>query len=75
MGEILEEKGFVVHDDGTIIRSKRCPKCGRSLLSEGEYCEFCGAKIVKSDPSPYNMWIVLLIIVVVLSILAFIITI
>jgi len=75
MGEITGKKDFVVNENGEIVRDRKCPQCGRILLSEGNYCEHCGAKIVKSDPSPYNMWIVLLIIVVVLSILAFIITI
>lgn len=45
MGEITRNKGFVVNENGEIVRNRKCPKCGRSLFSEGGYCEYCGAKI------------------------------
>lgn len=51
MGETTRNKGFAVNENGEIVRGRRCPKCGRSLFSEGEYCEYCGARIVNITSS------------------------
>ena len=56
MGEIRGDKGFVVNEDGTIVRNKKCPKCGKNLLSEGEYCEYCGTKL-DSSKKQNSKWI------------------
>ena len=48
MGEIRYDKGYVVNEDGTIVRNRECPKCGKKLFSEGEYCEHCGIKLDSS---------------------------
>lgn len=41
----MGKKEFVIKDDGTIFRGRECPKCGKLLLSDGLYCEYCGEKI------------------------------
>lgn len=45
MGDFIGNKGYVVNENGEIIRNRKCPKCGRTLFSEGDYCEYCGAKV------------------------------
>lgn len=45
MGENIKENKYAIKDDGTIVRSRKCPKCGKELFSEGKYCEHCGSKI------------------------------
>ena len=45
MGGNINEKNYTIKDDGTITRSRKCPKCGKELFSEGEYCEFCGSEL------------------------------
>jgi hypothetical protein len=41
----IDDKDFKIQDDGTIVRGRKCPKCGKELLSDGLFCEYCGAKI------------------------------
>ena len=41
----IDDKDFKIQDDGTIVRGRECPKCGKLLLSDGLFCEYCGAKI------------------------------
>lgn len=45
MGESIGNNKYTIKDDGTIVRGRKCPKCGRELISEGDYCEYCGKKI------------------------------
>lgn len=45
MGEIKYNKGFVINENGEIVRNRKCPRCGWNLFSESDYCEYCGAKI------------------------------
>lgn len=45
MGGTIGGQKFSITDDGTIVRGRICPNCGKELISEGEYCEYCGAKI------------------------------
>ena len=54
MGEIIKNKdfgSFTIKEDGTIVRSHICPKCGKESYSGNERCEYCGAKIVSNTPS------------------------
>lgn len=74
MGELTDvKKKFTIRDDGTIVRGKKCPNCGMELLSEGTYCEYCGAKIIKDMPSNNGnfiplfvdiMWVVFLLVAI-----------
>lgn len=50
MGGSTDGQKFSITDDGTIVRGRKCPNCGKELISEGAYCEYCGAKI-KGTPS------------------------
>ena len=57
MGEITENQGFSVKDDGTIVRRRsarrrECPQCGKIPLTNGDYCRFCGHKF--SEDSVIN---------------------
>ena len=45
MGEVIENIGYAVKEDGTIIRNRECPECGQKIPSHSEFCLFCGAKI------------------------------
>jgi hypothetical protein len=51
MGENIENNGFKIKDDGTIIRGRKCPKCGKESYAEGDYCEHCGARMVINTSS------------------------
>ena len=68
MGEYIENENFIVKEDGTIVRGKKCPKCGRVRFSEGDRCEYCRAKNngdVDSLPKKQNksvFWVVLMVI-------------
>lgn len=45
MGGTINDTKFTIKDDGTIVRGRKCPKCGRELISDGDYCEYCGTRI------------------------------
>lgn len=49
MGEIDDTKSFAVNGDGTIVRYRTCSHCGKQSTSSGEYCEFCGKKLPKTN--------------------------
>lgn len=68
MGENFDNKDFKIKDDGTIVRGRECPKCGKELYSEGEYCEYCGARIVRNTPSEneiHDWWKWLLLVLMI----------
>ena len=59
MGYDFENKDFKIKDDGTIVRGRKCPRCGKVLYSEGEFCEYCGARIAgntSSENKSNNWW-------------------
>lgn len=66
MGEIRGNKGFAINEDGTIVRNKKCPTCGRTLFSEGGYCEHCGTKLNSGTGKKHSSWLLILVIVGVL---------
>lgn len=76
MGESIGNNKYTIKDDGTIVRGRKCPKCGRELISEGDYCEYCGAKIKgetstsssKKGCSKAVLWLFLAAIVIVAAI-------
>lgn len=49
MGEIVENQNYSIKEDGTIVRNRVCPHCGKESSSTGEYCEHCGRKLPKSN--------------------------
>lgn len=67
MGEIKGKKGFVVNENGEIVRNRKCPKCGRSLVSEGDYCEYCGAKIIGGRGHAI-VWVCVAVVIVVAAV-------
>lgn len=67
MQEISRNKGFVVNENGEIIRNRKCPKCGRSLFSEGGYCEYCGAKINGGEGHTV-VWVCVEVVVVIVAV-------
>jgi len=68
MGETTQNKGFVVNENGEIVRNRMCSHCGKALFSDGDYCEYCGAKIVEDVPSQNKRekatWYEILIVVI-----------
>lgn len=58
MGGNIDAKKYTIKDDGTIVRGKKCPKCGKESCSEGTYCEYCGAKLGGNTPAEHtsNNW-------------------
>lgn len=72
MGGNIDDKKFTIKDDGTIVRGKKCPKCGKELISEGDYCEYCGAKIKgttsKKGCGKAVLWLFLVAIMIVAAI-------
>ena len=42
---MIDNKGFDVNTDGTIIRNEKCPNCGKEVYSKGDFCEHCGHKL------------------------------
>ena len=73
MGGNINEKNYTIKDDGTITRSRKCPKCGKELFSEGEYCEFCGSKLnLKESTKKKKIWIWILAVLWVISCFLFV---
>lgn len=72
MGEIKGNKGFFVNENGEIVRNRKCPQCGRRLFSEGEYCEYCGAK-VNGVRSHTVVWVCAAVVVIAAVVLGFLI--
>lgn len=69
MGNIKDNNSYyVVNEDGTILRNRKCPKCGGELFSEGDYCEHCGASL--SDSKNRNTKWIISVSVLVLCIIA-----
>ncbi len=71
MGENIKEKKYTIKNDGTIVRNRKCPKCGKEMFSEGKYCEHCGAKIESNIPakkSGNNWWKWLLLVFVLVGV-------
>lgn len=63
MGEERSNTAFFVNEDGEIIRNRKCPRCGRILSSEGDFCEFCGTQL-KSPKNRNYRWMPLVLILV-----------
>lgn len=67
MGELLENKSFDVKNDGTIVRERTCPGCGKETYSGGDFCEHCGYKLNYYNGKDYNKtpafweWLVLVV--------------
>ena len=39
---------YLLNDDLTVIYAKTCPKCGKQLIPESQYCSYCGEKVSES---------------------------
>lgn len=71
MGENFGNKDFRINDDGTIVRGRKCPKCGKESYSEGTHCEHCGARMDGNASTPkdgHNWWIWLLLVLILAGI-------
>lgn len=69
MGETIDNKDFAVKEDGTIVRNRKCSKCGKESFSNGDYCEYCGHKLPKVKPRNLNYervpnkWMIVLMVI------------
>lgn len=67
MGESVENKTFTFGDDGTIVRERICPVCGKETYSGGDFCEHCGHKLNYYKGKDYDKkpafweWLVLVV--------------
>lgn len=47
MGDTVTNMNYAVKEDGTIVRNRKCTKCGKESSSGGDYCEYCGHRLPK----------------------------